>query len=57
MGNKKEKNIKIKCKTCEHYDKHEDYCFEKDIEECSKQTKTDFSQCDSYLVNEKLVMF
>lgn len=58
---KKEKNKKkkcnFKCSTCHNYDKAVDYCYEKDIADCSKQVQTDFSTCDSYLVRENLIMF
>lgn len=60
MSENKEKNKKkcnFKCSTCHNYDKEVDYCYEKEIEEVSKQVHTDFSTCDSYLVHEKLVMF
>lgn len=60
MDKKKSNKIKkcsIKCCTCEHYDKHLDFCKQKEIEYCTKQANTDFSKCDSYLINEKLVMF
>ena len=56
MG-KKNNNCNFKCATCEHYDKPTDFCKEKELEQCSKQVHTDFSQCDSYLISEKLVMF
>lgn len=54
---KKNKKCKIKCQTCEFYDKPFDYCTQKEIEECSKQSHVDFSSCDKYLVREDLVMF
>lgn len=47
----------IKCITCEYYDKLSDYCKSKNIESCTKRPNTDFSQCESYLVNVKFVMF
>ena len=54
--NKKEK-CNFKCKTCHNYDKGKDFCKEKLIENCSKLVNGDFSKCDKYLINEKLVMF
>lgn len=53
---KVEKCSRIKCITCENYSKETDFCKEKCIENCSK-AKTDFSQCDSYLVSSRLVLF
>lgn len=47
----------LKCKSCEFYDKSADFCTEKEIENCSKQTNVNFSKCDDYLVRESLVMF
>ena len=54
---KKSKRCDIKCATCEYYSKDTDFCTEKEIENCSKQVNTDFSQCSDYLVDSKLVMF
>lgn len=54
MGNKK---CSVKCNTCEYYEKETDFCKEKEIENCTKQPNTDFSQCENYLVSGKLVMF
>lgn len=54
---KKPKKCAIKCETCQFYDKLLDFCVEKEIEDCSKQVNTDFSQCGDYLVSDKLVMF
>lgn len=54
---KKSKKCKIKCRTCEFYDAPLDYCSQREIEECSKQTHTNFSSCEDYLVREDLVMF
>lgn len=56
MGINKENICKFKCNTCENYDKNIDFCKEKEIENCSK-ARTDFSQCESYLVSSKLIMF
>lgn len=53
----KNKKCNFKCNLCQNYDKVKDYCIEKEIENCSKQIHTDFSQCDSYLINHKLIMF
>ena len=55
--NKEKKKCSLKCTTCHNYEKESDFCVEKGIEECSKQVNTDFSQCDSYLIDSKLVMF
>lgn len=60
MGKKKivsSKKCSVKCNTCEYYEKETDYCIAKQIENCTKQPNTDFSQCDDYLVKESLVMF
>ena len=57
MCEKKAKKCSLKCKTCEHYSRETDFCKEKEIEGCSKQVNTDFSQCGDYLVDSKLVMF
>lgn len=60
MGKKKTttpKKCSVKCNTCEFYEKEIDFCAAKQIENCTKQPNTDFSQCNDYLVNQKLVMF
>ena len=57
MSENEKKKCNFKCNTCEHYEKPKDFCKEKTIENCSKQINTDFSQCDSYLINEKLIMY
>ena len=60
MGGKKTKKTKrcnIKCGKCEFYDSPFDYCTKKEIEECSKQTHLNFSQCDSFLIREDLIMY
>ena len=57
MSKCKGKKCSIKCSTCEYYEKETDFCKEKEIENVSKQVSTDFSQCESYLTNSKLVMF
>jgi hypothetical protein len=54
---KSNKKCKIKCQTCQFYISEDDYCSEKDIEYCTKQTNMNFSKCDNYLVKENLVMF
>ena len=54
---KKDGKHRIKCCQCQFYNQEDDYCFEKDIEDCSKQTNVNFSKCDSYLIHENLVMF
>lgn len=57
MSETKKKKCSLKCSTCQNYDKQSDFCKEKEIEECSKKALTEFSNCDSYLMNEKLVFF
>ena len=57
MSKEKTKQCNFKCKTCEYYSRESDFCKEKEIENCSKQVNTDFSQCESYLVSERLVMY
>ena len=47
----------FKCNTCHYYSKENDSCEEKGFENISEYVNTDFSQCDSYLVNSKLIMF
>lgn len=54
--NKKGK-CKLKCRTCQFYIPEDDYCTEKDIEYCTKQTNINFSKCDNYLIKDSLVMF
>ena len=48
---------KLKCKQCHFYSYDEDYCTEKDIENCSRQNNINFTKCDSFLIKDKLVMF
>lgn len=57
MGDNKENKCNLKCQTCEHYNRINDYCREKNIEHCKKQVHTDFSTCDSFLIRENLIMF
>ena len=59
MSDKKSKNKrkKLKCNTCEFYDAPFDYCTQKEIEECSKQSNINFSTCEDFLIREDLVMF
>lgn len=57
MSEKKEKKCSFKCNTCSFFDKTKDYCVEKEIENVTKQPHTDFSTCESYLINQKLIMF
>lgn len=54
---KKNNKCKIKCRKCQFYDQEEDYCTERDIENCTKQTNFNFSKCDDYLTKDSLVMF
>ena len=53
----KNNKCKIKCKNCQFYDREDDYCTERDIENCTKQTIVNFSQCDSYLTRDDLIYF
>lgn len=55
-SNKKNK-CKIKCRNCQFYDREGDYCTERDIDNCTKQTNVNFSKCEDYLIREDLVMF
>lgn len=55
-SNKNNKN-QINCKNCQFYDRENDYCTEKDIKNCTKQTNINFSKCDNYLIRDNLVMF
>ncbi len=48
---------KIKCNSCQFYNRKDDYCIERDIGNCSKQSNVNFSKCEDYLVRENLVMF
>lgn len=57
MSENKSKKCSLKCETCENYNNKTDFCKEKGINNCSKQVKTDFSQCESYLIKHNLVMF
>lgn len=54
---KRSKKCRIKCGTCEFYDAPLDYCSERDIENCTKQSHINFSSCDDFLIREDLVMF
>lgn len=54
---KKNSKRKMKCTTCEFYDYEMDYCMERDMENCSRQTNVNFSKCEDYLVREDLVMY
>lgn len=56
-SNKKNDKKKIKCKTCQFYDYEDDYCTERDIENCTRQSNINFSKCDEFLIKDKLVMF
>lgn len=56
-SNKKNDKRKLKCSQCEFYNCDDDYCMERDIENCSRQTNINFSKCNSFLVKEKLIMF
>lgn len=54
---KKDGKCKIKCRNCQFYDREDDYCTERGIEDCTKHTNVDFSKCDSFLISDRLVMF
>lgn len=54
---KKSKKNKIRCAQCQFYDKQFDYCNEKDIEDCTKQTHINFSSCKDFLIKEDLMFF
>ena len=54
---KKKNKGNLKCKSCEFYEKSTDFCTERGIKNCSKQTNVNFSKCDDFLVRENLVMF
>ena len=56
-SNKTNQKRKIKCRQCQFYDYEMDYCTEKDIENCSRQTNVNFSKCDDYLTKDTLIMF
>lgn len=56
-SNKKNDKKKIKCKICQFYDYEDDYCTERDIENCTRQSNINFSKCNDFLVKDKLVMF
>lgn len=56
-SNKKNSNRKIKCINCQFYDYEYDYCTERDIDNCTRQTNVNFSKCSDYLIKDKLVMF
>lgn len=48
------KKSSFKCKLCEFYDKDNDCCEVKDVEECSKKKMKD---CKDFLVADRLVNF
>lgn len=52
-----EKQCGSKCDICEYYNRKSDFCKTKELENCSKAMKTEFAQCDEFLVDKKLVMF
>ena len=56
-SNKRNDKRKMKCSTCHFYNHDDDYCMERDIENCSIQNNVNFSKCDSYLVKDKLLYF
>lgn len=55
QSNDKKKHLK--CRQCEFYSYDDDYCTERDIENCSRQNNINFSKCDSYLTKSNLVYF
>lgn len=56
-SNKRNNNRKIKCINCEFYDYEMDYCTERDIDNCTRQTNVNFSKCGDFLIRENLIMF
>ena len=54
---KKNKKCKIKCSTCEFYDKQFDYCSQREIEDCTMQAHINFSACEDFLIREELSFF
>ena len=52
-----ENKCSLKCLRCQFYSKTHDYCVEKEIEQCSKKSLSEFSNCESYLINDKLILF
>lgn len=56
-SNKKNDQRKIKCRQCQFYDHDDDYCTERDIENCSRQNNVNFSKCEDFLIQDRLVMF
>lgn len=52
MSNNKKNKYPVRCHKCHFYDSKKDTCKNK-----CKNFNTDFSKCDSFLINEKLVMF
>lgn len=54
---KKNDKRKIKCRNCQFYDYEMDYCTERDIDNCSRQTNVNFSKCEDFLIQDRLVMF
>ncbi len=54
---KKNDKRKIKCRSCQFYDYETDYCTERDIENCTRQTNVNFSKCEDFLIQDRLVMF
>lgn len=52
-----EKQCNLKCDLCNFYSRKQDFCEAKNLENCSKTMKTEFAQCDDFLVREDLVMF
>lgn len=56
-SNKKNDKKKIKCRQCQFYDYEMDYCTERDIENCTRQSNVNFSKCDDFLIQDRLIMF
>lgn len=56
MGKEKKKSERkdILCKKCQFNNKATDNCMVKDVKKCSKQ---DITECDCFLIRDKLVMF
>lgn len=56
-SNKENRKKKLKCLQCEFYSYDDDYCTERDIENCSRQNNVNFSKCNDFLIKDKLIMF
>lgn len=57
MTEKKEIKCSYDCVKCQNRDKNTDFCKVKEIENCSRKAPTEFSKCNDYLIDSKLIMF